>query len=104
MSNPRSIDGRPSSLPPQAGQPESPALRSLRARMAAYTLHSRVSGVEHTAPARRAFIDRFVEEVDPQRELPDEERQRRAHLALRAHMNRLALRSASARAAAKEVS
>jgi hypothetical protein len=34
--------------------------RVLRARIAAHTLHARISDpVEHTAPARAAFLSRF---------------------------------------------
>lgn len=76
-----------------------PAQRTLRARLAAYTLHSRTDSTTHTAPARRAFLDRFHEQVDPDRTLPIEERERRAQQALKAHMTGLALKSAKARAA-----
>lgn len=74
-----------------------PTERVLRARMAALTLHSRVDGREHTAPARRAFLDRFEREVDPACELPEPERRRRADLARRAYFTGLAFRSAKAR-------
>ncbi len=69
----------------------------MRARLAAYTLHSRVDGAEHTKPAQRGFLAKFERQVDPERQLSEEERQRRAHAALKAHMTRLALRSAKAR-------
>jgi hypothetical protein len=36
-----------------------------------------------TKPARRAFLDRFEEEVDPDGTLPPDERRRRAQHALR---------------------
>jgi hypothetical protein len=72
----------------------------MRARLAAHSLHARVTDpVAHTAPARRAFMDRFEREVDPDGELPIEERQRRAEHARKAYFLRLALASAKARRA-----
>ena len=71
--------------------------RTLRARLAAHTLHSQVDPTEHTAPARRAFLERFYDEVDPDRELPEAERERRAEHAKKAYFTRLALKSAKAR-------
>jgi hypothetical protein len=50
-----------------------------------------------TAPARKAFLDRFEREVDPEGKLPPEERHKLARHAMRAHMLRLAKRSATAR-------
>jgi hypothetical protein len=75
----------------------SPSERSLRARLAAHTLHSRVDSTEHTKPARSAFLDRFEQEVDPDLILPPDERKRRAEQARKAYFTRLALRSAKAR-------
>lgn len=80
-----------------ATQGLTPGERSQRARIAALTLHSRTDGRAHTAPARRAFLDRFEEQVDPARELSEPERLRRAEAAKRAYFGRLALRSAQAR-------
>lgn len=74
-----------------------PSERALSARLAAYTLHSRVDGSEHTAPARAAFLERFELEVDPDGTLSPEERTRRAQLARKAYFTRLALQSAKAR-------
>lgn len=74
-----------------------PSERTLRGRLGAYVLHSRHDPRETTAPARRAFLHRFEVEVDPNGELPEQERQRRALAARRAHMTRLALRSAQKR-------
>ena len=74
-----------------------PAERSLRARLAAHTLHSKVDSTEHTRKARDAFLARFEAEVDPEGELAPEERRRRAEQAKRAHMTRLAMASAKAR-------
>ena len=74
-----------------------PAERSLHARLAAYTLHSQVDAREHTAPARRAFLSRFEDQVDPDRLLTEAERLRRAEAAKRAHFARMALKSAQSR-------
>lgn len=74
-----------------------PSERTMRARLAAYTMHSRHDSREITAPARRAFLARFEEEVDPNRRLPSAERQRRAEAARKAYFSRLALKSAQAR-------
>lgn len=72
----------------------------MRARLAAHTLHSKVDPTQHTAPARAAFMQRFIDEVDPNRELPEAERFRRAEHAKKAHFTRLALKSAKARSKA----
>jgi hypothetical protein len=75
-----------------------PEQRSLQARMAAHSLHARVADpAAHTAPARRAFLDRFEREVDPDAVLQPEERARRAEHARKAYFLRLALASAAAR-------
>lgn len=74
-----------------------PAERSLRARLAAHTLHAQVDPQEHTAPARRAFLDRFEREVDPDGVLAPDERARRASHARTAYFTKLALKSAQAR-------
>ncbi len=77
-----------------------PAEKSLRARAAAHSLHARVSDpAAHTAPARRAFRDRFEREVDPDGVLPPEERARRAEHAQKAYFAKLAFASAKARRA-----
>jgi hypothetical protein len=75
--------------------PES--IRSQRGRLGAHVLHSRYDSREITKPAREAFDRRFLDEVDPQRELPEAERLRRAQHARKAYMARLALKSAMAR-------
>lgn len=74
-----------------------PEERVLRARLAAHSMHARNDSKKITAPARKAFLERFEHEVDPERRLHPEERGRRAEHALRAHMSRLALRSARTR-------
>lgn len=80
-----------------SAQPLSPSERRLRARLAAQTLHSKYDSRELTANARRAFLAKFEDEVDPNRELPEPERLRRAESARRAYFTRLALKSAQAR-------
>ncbi len=77
----------------------SPSQRSMRARLAAHAMHARHDSREATANARKGFVERFEHEVDPDGVLPVAERRRRAEHAMRAHMTRLALRSARARRA-----
>jgi hypothetical protein len=75
-----------------------PEQRALAARIAAHSLHSKVvDPTAHTAPARKAFLDRFEREVDPDGILPPAERARRAEHARKAYFSRLALKSAQAR-------
>jgi hypothetical protein len=66
-------------------------------RIGGLTRASMYDGAEMTAPARNAAFERFVLQVDPNRELSDEERQRRAIAAQRAHMSKIALKSAAKR-------
>ncbi len=75
----------------------SPEERVLHSRLAAHTLHSKYDSKELTAPARRAFLDGFETQVDPEGILPIAERQRRAAHARKAHFTKLALASARAR-------
>ncbi len=74
-----------------------PEQRSLRARLAAHSLHAHVDSVAHTAPARQAFLARFEAKVDPEGILPEAERLRRADHARKAYFAGLALKSAKAR-------
>jgi hypothetical protein len=74
-----------------------PEQRSLRAQIAANTRWSRQDPKDGTKPARSAFEPRFELEVDPDGTLPEDERNRRARSAMRAHMQRLALASSRAR-------
>jgi len=67
-----------------------PAERSLRGRMGAYVVHARYDPRQTTAPARAAFLKRFLDEVDPDRVLPEPERLRRAAAARKAYFTRLA--------------
>jgi hypothetical protein len=75
-----------------------PSERSLRARLAVHTSWARTSDrTARTAPARRAALQRFEREVDPDGVLLPAERAQRAEQAMRAQMARLALRSVQAR-------
>jgi hypothetical protein len=77
----------------------SPAERSLRAKIGAHALHSKYDGTVVTERARAKFMSSFERQVDPEGVLPEAERLRRADHARRAHMAKLALRSARVRAA-----
>jgi hypothetical protein len=63
---------------------------SIRARNAALARWSQSDAVAGTEPARAAFLNKFLDQVDPLRELDEDERERRAHRARRIHMSRLA--------------
>lgn len=52
-----------------------------------------------TEPMRRARKNKYLDKVDPDRLLPEAERERRAESLMRADMRRLALKSAQARRA-----
>ena len=72
--------------------------RVLVARIAAAERWARTSDrTQATAPARRGLTAKFEREADPDGVLPPEERTRRADLLMRAHMLRMARRSAQAR-------
>ena len=59
---------------------------------------ARYAPQELTGPAREGFRQRFLREVDTiSPGLPEPERQRRAEALLKAHMGRLAMKSAKAR-------
>jgi hypothetical protein len=74
-----------------------PSERSRRARLGAYTLHSRHDSRKTTAKARATFLSRFEREVDPDGILSPEERSRRAEYAKKAYFTRLAQKSARSR-------
>jgi hypothetical protein len=76
-----------------------PAQRTLRARLAACVMHA--AGKTNTAPAAAAWRRRFEDQVDPDRTLPPDERERRVQLAIRAHMTGLALKASRARKGAQ---
>jgi hypothetical protein len=74
-----------------------PSERSLRARLAAHAMHSQHDTMKVSAAGRAAFMARFIDEVDPDRTLPEAERLRRAEHAKSAYFARLQLESAKAR-------
>ncbi len=73
------------------------SLPSLRARIAAHSLHAQRDPRKTTAKARQAFRASFLDRVDPDRTLPEAERLRRAESLRKAHYSRMALASAKAR-------
>lgn len=77
------------------------AKRSANARLANFVRHSRTDGRDATAAANAGKLGRYMRQVDPDNMLDEPERARRAELALRADMQRLALRSAEKRRARK---
>jgi hypothetical protein len=72
-----------------------PEQRSLRASIAAHTMHA-TTGNDRMAAARRTFLASFEQQVDPDILDPDERARRAEHL-YRAHMKRLSLASSKAR-------
>lgn len=77
---------------------DGPQFRTQRARLGAWTSWARTEDrAARTLPGRRAFLDRFEKEVDPNGELPVQERAKRAEWARKAYYQRLAMKSAAAR-------
>lgn len=68
-----------------------PKQRTLRARAAAYALHSQ--GGTNTRAATAKFLERFERQVDPDGTLAPDERARRAAYARKSYMASLALRA-----------
>jgi hypothetical protein len=64
-------------------------------------LHSKYDSAELTKPALAAVWQRYLNQVDPNRVLPEAERLKRAQHARAADMKKLALRSARVGAARK---
>jgi hypothetical protein len=80
---------------------KSPQQRSLVSTIGAHALHSKYDSRELTTNARAKFDQRFLDEIDPHRVLPEAERDRRADHARKAYFAKLAYMSAKARAARK---
>ncbi|QOW00624.1 hypothetical protein RCF27_10260 [Rhodococcus pyridinivorans] len=79
-----------------------PSERKLRAEIAAHESWAKTDDrAARTANARKAALDRFEREVDPNGELTPQERSKRAEHARKAYFARLALKSAKARRARK---
>jgi hypothetical protein len=74
-----------------------------RGRIGAHVLHSRHDSHEIAARAREGLTKKFLDQVDPDRTLPEAERLRRAEHARRAHLARAARLSALARSSRKVV-
>lgn len=71
---------------------------SARARIAALTSWAYTDDrSQRTLPARRAFMERFDRQVDPEGRLAPAERHKRAEALMKAHFTELALKSARAR-------
>ena len=68
-------------------------------RIGGLTTSATTDSLERLKPAHDAFMQRFIDEVDPHRELPEPERLRRAEAAKKAYFARLALKSAEIRTA-----
>lgn len=75
----------------------SPEERTLRSTLAAQTRWAREDACEGTKKARDAFLDSFINQVDPDRVLPKAERDRRAESLRKAHFTKMALASARSR-------
>jgi hypothetical protein len=73
----------------------SPSQRILRARLGGLATSARHDPREVTAPARRAFAERFYADVPA--DLPADERERRAAANRRAYFARLAFQSSKVR-------
>jgi hypothetical protein len=74
--------------------------RRLRASAAAHVSWAKTADpAARTAPARQAFAEKFADQIDPNHELPPEERARRGEQARRAYYKLMALKSSKAPAA-----
>ncbi|MDP7735126.1 hypothetical protein [Mycobacterium paragordonae] len=72
--------------------------RIMRGRIGAYESWAKTPDrAARTRPARKAALERFEREVDPDGDLTPEERTKRAEWARKAHMQRMALKSAAVR-------
>jgi hypothetical protein len=75
-----------------------PVERTLRAQVAAHESWAHTENRSaRTANARKAMLDKFERQVDPDNELSPAERAKRAEHARKAYYKRLALKSARAR-------
>lgn len=80
----------------------SPAEASTRGRLGAHTRWAQETDRSAaTEPARAGFLAKFERQVDPDGVLDPRERAIRAEHARKAHMQRLSLRAAAARRAAR---
>lgn len=79
--------------------PKDPDTMRRLGRLGGYARASRHDGRAMTEAARSKFLDRFIDEVDPRRELDEGERMRRALAARRYYYGRLSYLSSKARSA-----
>jgi hypothetical protein len=83
--------------------PLNPVERSLRARIGANQSWANTPDfAARTAPARKAALDRFERLVDPDGNLPPEQRAKQAAKARQAHMQAMSLKAAAARRKKRE--
>jgi hypothetical protein len=83
---------------PQTNSSLTPTERSLRAQIAAHESWANTDDPSaRTANARKAMLDKFETQVDPDGKLTPAERAKRAAHARKAHFKRLALKSAQVR-------
>jgi hypothetical protein len=81
-----------------SNSPLTPAERSHRGRIAAHTRWAKEPDrLAATAPGRRAAFEKLLDEVDPDRTLPEAERLKRANSAQQAHMARIRLAASKSR-------
>ena len=75
-----------------------PSERSLQGKAAAFSSWAKTADpTARTAPARLAADKRFLDQVDPERKLPEAERNRRVAYARKSYFADLARKSAKAR-------
>lgn len=77
-----------------------PEQRRMRASIAALARWSKEDPTENARRGQAGLLARFEREVDPNNELPEAERLRRAEAARRKHMTQLAFRSSKSRGSA----
>ena len=81
-----------------SSSPLTPSERSQRARIAAHTRWAKEPDRRAaTAPGRRAAFEKLLDEVDPDRVLPEAERLKRAKNAQQAHLERIRLAASKSR-------
>ncbi|NQU37712.1 MAG: hypothetical protein HQ526_09000 [Actinobacteria bacterium] len=76
---------------------ENDSYRSAINKAAALSRVANEGGAAVSAPARRAFLEKFIDQVDPDRTLPEDERHKRAAAARKAYFTKLAAKSAQTR-------
>jgi hypothetical protein len=77
---------------------DSTQFRSQRGRLGAYASWAKTEDrAARTLPGRRAMLDKFEKEVDPEGELTIQERAKRAEYARKAYYQRLSMKSSAAR-------